>query len=412
MSITGIISEYNPFHNGHKYLIEERKKHDPNALFIAVMSGNFTQRGEIALLDKWQRAKLAVNNGIDLVIELPFCFAVRSAEYFAKGGIDLLKKLNIVDTLCFGSEYTDANLLKTIAAISCGDEFQTLLKNSLKQGISYAAATSNALASLSNVSTDLLKAPNTILGIEYLKANIQLHAKLDVDIIQRKQAEHNDLNYQQNFASGTAIRHSLYTNNSNFSKLKQVVPKETYTALQALFESNDYPDLNQLFKTLLSKIHLSQIDDLQKIYGMREGLEFKFVSASQNSHSIEEFAAQIKSKRYPLTNIQRLILYFLLNINKNDMHNFDISGPLYARILAFNQNGAKILKELKKHSTIPLINKTTAFLDSKQRFSRKANALEKMLSLDTYATELYRLCFKELQPYGQDFTTSPYNLLK
>ena len=412
MSITGIISEYNPFHNGHKYLIEERKKHDPNALFIAVMSGNFTQRGEIALLDKWQRAKLAVNNGIDLVIELPFCFAVRSAEYFAKGGIDLLKKLNIVDTLCFGSEYTDANLLKTIAAISCGDEFQTLLKNSLKQGISYAAATSNALASLSNVSTDLLKAPNTILGIEYLKANIQLHANLNVDIIQRKQAEHNDLNYQQNFASGTAIRHSLYTNNSNFSKLKQVVPKETYTALQALFESNDYPDLNHLFKTLLSKIHLSQIDDLQKIYGMREGLEFKFVSASQNSHSIEEFAAQIKSKRYPLTNIQRLILYFLLNINKNDMHNFDISGPLYARILAFNQNGAKILKELKKHSTIPLINKTTAFLDSKQRFSRKANALEKMLSLDTYATELYRLCFKELQPYGQDFTTSPYNLLK
>lgn len=408
MSITGIISEYNPFHNGHKYLIEQRKLHDPTASFIAVMSGNFTQRGEIALLDKWQRAQLAVNNGIDLVLELPFCFAVRSAEFFAKGGINLLKNLNIVDTLCFGSEYTDANLLENIAQISCSDSFQNKLKESINKGKSYAAATSEILSTLSNVPEAILKAPNTILGIEYLKANIQTNANLNIDIIQRKQAEHNDLNYQENFASGTAIRHSLYTNNSNFSKLKQVVPKETYDALQTLYFTKDYPNLNHLFKLLLAKIQLSHITELENIYNMREGLEHKFLSAALNSSNIEDFSQQIKSKRYPLTNIQRLILYLLLNITKEDMAQFDKSTPLYARVLAFNPRGAKILKQLKTTSNIPIINKTTMFLDSKKRFTKDYTPLEKMLSLDTYATELYGLCFNQNKPYGKDFTTSPY----
>lgn len=162
MSITGIISEYNPFHNGHKYLIQKHKENFPDSYFIAVMSGNFTQRGEIALVDKWQRAKLAVANGIDLVIELPFVFAVRSAQYFAKGGIDLLHKLHCVDTICFGSEYTNEKELTFIAQTSQSEKFQQMLKNKLADGQSYAAVTSEVLSNLTNISEDILKAPNTI----------------------------------------------------------------------------------------------------------------------------------------------------------------------------------------------------------------------------------------------------------
>ena len=275
MSITGIISEYNPFHNGHKYLIQKHKENFPDSYFIAVMSGNFTQRGEIALVDKWQRAKLAVANGIDLVIELPFVFAVRSAQYFAKGGIDLLHKLHCVDTICFGSEYTNEKELTFIAQTSQSKKFLQMLKNKLADGQSYAAVTSEVLSNLTNISEDILKAPNTILGIEYLKANLNLEKPLSVNIIQRMKAEYNDLNYQENFASGTAIRHSLYTNNSNFSKLKQVVPSETYFLLQKIHQTQDLPHLDYLFTNLISKLRLAKLDELTKIYGIREGLEYK-----------------------------------------------------------------------------------------------------------------------------------------
>lgn len=408
MSITGIISEYNPFHNGHKYLIQKHKENFPDSYFIAVMSGNFTQRGEIALVDKWQRAKLAVANGIDLVIELPFVFAVRSAQYFAKGGIDLLHKLHCVDTICFGSEYTNEKELTFIAQTSQSEKFQQMLKNKLADGQSYAAVTSEVLSNLTNISEDILKAPNTILGIEYLKANLNLEKPLTVNIIQRMKAEHNDLNYQENFASGTAIRHSLYTNNSNFSKLKQVVPDETYFLLQEIHQTKDLPHLDYLFTNLISKLRLAKLDELTKIYGIREGLEYKLLKTANEAINLQDFFQKLKSKRYPLTNLQRLTLYLLLNITKDLIERFDDTGALYARVLAFNDKGTELLKQMKKNASIPIITKTTSYLDSKKRCQQKLTTFEEMLAIDTYATELYNLCFNPFKPYGKDFTTSPY----
>lgn len=408
MSITGIISEYNPFHNGHKYLIQKHKENFPDSYFIAVMSGNFTQRGEIALVDKWQRAKLAVANGIDLVIELPFVFAVRSAQYFAKGGIDLLHKLHCVDTICFGSEYTNEKELTFIAQTSQSEKFQQMLKNKLADGQSYAAVTSEVLSNLTNISEDILKAPNTILGIEYLKANLNLEKPLTVNIIQRMKAEHNDLNYQEKFASGTAIRHSLYTNNSNFSKLKQVVPDETYFLLQEIHQTQDLPHLDYLFTNLISKLRLAKLDELTKIYGIREGLEYKLLKTANEAINLQDFFQKLKSKRYPLTNLQRLTLYLLLNITKDLIQRFDDTGALYARVLAFNDKGTELLKQMKKNASIPIITKTTSYLDSKKRCQQKLTTFEEMLAIDTYATELYNLCFNPFKPYGKDFTTSPY----
>lgn len=408
MSITGIISEYNPFHNGHKYLIQKHKENFPDSYFIAVMSGNFTQRGEIALVDKWQRAKLAVANGIDLVIELPFVFAVRSAQYFAKGGIDLLHKLHCVDTICFGSEYTNEKELTFIAQTSQSEKFQQMLKNKLADGQSYAAVTSEVLSNLTNISEDILKAPNTILGIEYLKANLNLEKPLTVNIIQRMKAEHNDLNYQEKFASGTAIRHSLYTNNNNFSKLKQVVPDETYFLLQEIHQTQDLPHLDYLFTNLISKLRLAKLDELTKIYGIREGLEYKLLKTANEAINLQDFFQKLKSKRYPLTNLQRLTLYLLLNITKDLIQRFDDTGALYARVLAFNDRGTELLKQMKKNASIPIITKTTSYLDSKKRCQQKLTTFEEMLAIDTYATELYNLCFNPFKPYGKDFTTSPY----
>ena len=407
MSITGIICEYNPFHNGHKYLIEQHKQKYPHDYIIAVMSGNFTQRGEIALLDKWQRANLAVLNGVDLVLELPFVFAVRSAEFFAQGGIDLLKNLNCVDTLCFGSEYTDSNSLYSIAKTSLSPQFKDLLKIHSEKGLSYAAATSSALAQLTNISEDILKSPNTILGIEYLKAIIKSNADIKANIISRTSAGHNDIHYQEKFASGTAIRHSLYTNNINFSKLKQVVPEETFFALQEIYQKQDLPDLNYLFRTLITKIRLAKLENLRNIYGIREGLEYKLIQSATQSTSYHEFLTNLKSKRYPLTNLQRLLLYLLLDINKDFINTIDDTGPLYARILAFNQQGTQLLKKLKKSSSIPLITKTTTFLDSKKRCQNSLTTFEEMLAIDTYATELYNLCFNDIHSFGKDFTSSP-----
>ncbi|WP_296898310.1 nucleotidyltransferase [uncultured Megamonas sp.] len=410
MSITGIISEYNPFHNGHKYLIKKHKEKFPDSYFIAVMSGNFTQRGETALVNKWQRAKLAVANGIDLVIELPFVFTVRSAQYFAKGGIDLLQKLHCVDSICFGSEYTNEKELTFIAQTAQSEKFQQLLKTSLSDGQSYAATTSKILSNLTGISENILKAPNAILGIEYLKANLNYPQPLQVNIIQRVKAEHNDLNYQENFASGTAIRHSLYTNNNNFSKLKQVVPNETFSLLQEIHQKQDLPYLDYIFTTLITKLRLAKIEELSNIYGIREGLEYKLLKAANEATDLADFYQQLKSKRYPLTNLQRLCLYLLLNITKEMIQTFDDTGVLYARILAFNDKGTQIIKQMKKNASIPIITKTTSYLDSKKRCQQKLTTFEEMLAIDTYATELYNLCFKPFKPYGQDFTTSPYYL--
>lgn len=408
MQITGIISEYNPFHNGHKYLIEKHRENNPHAHFIAVMSGNFTQRGEAAILNKWQRARLAVAGGIDLVIELPFVFAVRSAQHFAFGGVDLLQKLNCVDAICFGSEYTDKDELICIARSFQRMEFAPLFQKYIAQGISYASAVSRSIAELTGIGEDVLKAPNTILGIEYLKAVQKLHAPFDIDIIQRVKAQHNDLNYQRDFASGTAIRHCLYKDNINFDELKQVVPPKTFRLLQQIHAQNELPLEENLFLPLLWKLRLCSFTDIQKIYGINEGLEYKLLKASAQARNKTELLNGLKSKRYPMTNLQRMLLYIMLDLTKEQLNEFDNSGALYARVLAFNDRGTQILRRLKRKSSIPIITKTAAYLDSKKRRQENLTAWEKMLSIDTYATELYNLCFNPVRGCGEDFTTSPF----
>ena len=411
--VLGIVGEYNPFHNGHLYHLEQSKKMTSSNYTVAIMGGNFTQRGSTSLIDKWSKAEAAIQNGIDLVIELPVLYTTSSAENFADGAIKILDSLKVVDYISFGAETSDVDILNKFADVLYHEprKYKILLSHELSKGISYPKARENALMIYLNdirKCVNVLSSPNNILGIEYLKANLTLEKPLTVNIIQRMKAEHNDLNYQENFASGTAIRHSLYTNNSNFSKLKQVVPDETYFLLQEIHQTQDLPHLDYLFTNLISKLRLAKLDELTKIYGIREGLEYKLLKTANEAINLQDFFQKLKSKRYPLTNLQRLTLYLLLNITKDLIQRFDDTGALYARVLAFNDKGTELLKQMKKNASIPIITKTTSYLDSKKRCQQKLTTFEEMLAIDTYATELYNLCFNPFKPYGRDFTTSPY----
>ncbi len=410
MQITGIISEYNPFHNGHKYLIDEHKCRYDSGI-IAVMSGDFTQRGEAALADKWTRASLAVHGGADLVLELPYCFTVRSAEHFARGGVQLLQRLGIVNTLCFGSEYADAELIKNLARLQCSASFSDKLREELQNGKSYASSACSALSEISGIAEEILRSPNLILGMEYAKQAYDIQSDsfaFDFDIIKRQAAGHNDADFQGSYASGTAIRRLLYQKRSDFSRLAHVVPPKTAEALCKINESpNSLPDVEHLYLPLIKQLRLAKLSEISSIYGMSEGIEHKLLFAAERADSIAELLALIKSKRYPLTALQRLLLYTLLEITAEQMKVFDENGPLYARVLAFNKTGRQLLRSVKAHSSIPLITKSTAYLNSRQSRRAGLTDLQSMLALDAFAAELYALCFDPIRRFGSDFTTSP-----
>lgn len=409
MHITGIISEYNPFHNGHKYLIEShRKRHSPDGV-IAVMSGSFTQRGEAAILDKWTRAAIAVQNGADLVLELPFCFAVRSAEHFARGGTSLLQRLGIVDTLCFGSECADAALLQRAARIQKTPQFGELLQSELKNGASYAAAACTALSRLSGIDEAVLRSPNMILGMEYMKSSLDAAKDsfiFNFDIVERRAAGHNDETLHGSFASGTAIRKTV--KQGSLDALANTVPAQTFEELKKLHREN-LPSIDVLFLPLLKELRLARPEQLSTVYGVKEGLENRLIECARTARTMGELLDDVKSRRYPYTALQRLLLYILLDISAEQMNIFDRCGPLYARVLAFNSRGRELLSKIKKNAAVPLITKTAAHLNSRSRRDNLSYA-EKMLALDIAATELYALCRAVPAPFGADFTTSPLYL--
>lgn len=236
MKVVGLITEYNPFHNGHKYHLEASKEKASATHSIAVMSGNFLQRGEPALLDKWTRAKMAVDSGVDLVLELPTVFATQSAEYFAHGALSVLEDTNVVDSLCFGSELGDTELLKDIADVLVDEplEFKNILKKHLNLGLSFPKARSLALkaffehAKYSHFEKieKIVESPNNILGIEYMKSLIKLKSKITPLTIKRVYSNYHDKDINSSIASATSIREH-YFKNKNIKELSSVVPPST-----------------------------------------------------------------------------------------------------------------------------------------------------------------------------------------
>ncbi|MGL4451572.1 MAG: nucleotidyltransferase [Sarcina sp.] len=401
MKISGLITEYNPFHLGHKFHFENCKKNTNSEGIICVMSGNFVQRGIPALTDKWSRAQMALNAGIDLVIELPTLYAVSSAEHFAFGAISLLNKLNIVDNVYFGSEIGSIDLIKLVANILSDEpiEFKELLKENLAIGLPFPKARAKSLEiyihkyTNTNIDTsnleDFLTSSNNILGIEYCKSINRLKSTIVPLTLKREGSNYNDASITENiFASATAIRANIFANN-NLDSIKKFLPEVSYNILA---EKKYFAAPSSMFNYI--KYQLTVYPSvLSHIQDASEGLDNKILNELKNASSYDDLINRCKSKRYTHTRISRILCHIFLGINE-ELYSCIKTPPNYLRVLALNQTGAKILKEIRKNSTIEIITKVP----------RKSTDL--LLNLDIKATNLYSLLNPSIK-LNSDYLISP-----
>lgn len=342
----GIICEFNPFHKGHKHLIDSVKKNENDAI-ICAMSGNYVQRGESAIADKYTRAKIAVENGADLVIEIPTLCSTQSAQGYAKAGVKILESTGVCDALAFGAECDDIETLKAISKEIIEQDED--IKAELKNGLSYPAARKKVIGS------DILDEPNNILAIEYLT-----YTTLDAVAIKRIGKGHD-------------------TDDEDYSA----------SAIRAKMNPDDINSLKHCEKAILYKLRTMSADDFKKIEDVSEGLENRIVEAVKSSNSLDELYDSIKTKRYTHSRIRRIILRAYLGITE-DM----ASEPKYLRILAFNARGRELLAEMKKTATMPIITK----------YGNAGDEIKDLYDLECKFTDLYNLGYKTPKSCGTEQT--------
>ncbi len=356
------------------------------------MSGNFVQRGEPAIFDKWKRAEMAIHGGVDLIIELPTVFAVRSAQYFATGGIRLLQSLGVVSHVCFGAEHADLAILNKISMATDDLNIINQMHVNLNAGNTYAAALGQALEKHYSISLDIIKSSNNILAIEYLRAIKRVAPKLRPIAVSRQQSKYNEITISSPFASATAIRQSIINNMAITDELKLSLPETTLQILDCILSEKRGPvTLSNLSSIILAQLRTSSSIKLEQLPNVSEGLHNKIRDSSLLATNIQQLLSLLKSKRYTYTRLQRIMIHALLGTTQKQLEIYDEQGPLYARILAFNQNGRLLLKEINKNSAIPLITKTTHYLTSRQRGTDNLTSLQQMLSIDTLASDIYSL---------------------
>lgn len=411
MHVVGVIAEYNPFHQGHAYQLRAiRERFHDDVAIVAVMSGSFTQRGEAAVLDKWRRADLAVRGGCQLVLELPFLFACRSAQDFARGGVRLLQGLGCVDTLAFGAESPDLTPLMEAARAIDAPETQAALHEALRAGASYAKALTAILQEASGLAADLLRQPNNILAIEYLRA-IRVYAQgIEPLLIARRGAGYHEASLGP-LASASAIRGELAKAQPDFASLRDSLPEATYAAIRAAFPA-EIASTERLFRPLLARLLTMKNHELEAIFGLQEGLANRLLAKIRQSQTLQELIAGMVTSRYPASRISRIVPHLLLGTGERAAREAAKTGPLYARVLAFDEVGRELLHTIKKRSTLPLITKVSAALNSRERLECDLSPLQAMLALDTRATELCALSLPDSAPlaalHQTDFITSPH----
>ena len=397
MNITGIITEYNPFHNGHLYHLREAKKNTNADAIICVMSGNFVQRGGPAIIDKWKRTEMALNNGVDLIIELPTYYAVSSAEFFAKGSVSILHNLGIVNNLFFGSECGDVDKLTALSKILVNEDTQlkSLIKEHLAKGDTFAKAREKSLIQYlkDEEVNKIITSSNNILGIEYIKSILRLNSTITPSTLKREGSNYNDKNLSNSFSSATAIR-ELLKNKNSLENLKNLIPKESYEIFSKLQDEN-YPLVfdEDMFKFIKYKIQTNCIN-FNNLYEITEGLENKLLKEITSSNSYEDFILKVKSKRYTYSKISRILTHIYLGLDSNTFLNIDNPNNLYARVLGFNNRGREVLSLIKRNSSIPLITKVPRFTNNP------------LLQFDIQATAAYANLNNKINP-NKDYLQSP-----
>lgn len=408
MKIVGIIAEYNPFHNGHRYHIETARRLSGCDFVVAAMSGSFVQRGEPAIFDKWSRAEMAVEAGADLVIELPFVFAVRSAQYFAAGGVRLLSALGAVTHLSFGAEHADLGALAKLAEAADEEATVRAVRDHLSRGVAYASGLGRALADRTGLAAEISASPNNILAIEYLRSLRRFAPAITPVPVQRQSAAHHDPAITGTVASATAIRKAL--TEGAVGKAEQAIPPVSAGLVRALLDGGEGPvEYSAFSQLILARLRLAPLASLAELPEMSEGLHYKLKEAALAATDLEELLAAVKSKRYARTRLQRLFIHALLQSSKARMALFDAAGPLYARVLAFNSRGRTILRHIALSSAIPVITKTAHFLNSRTLSSGTLSPLQEMLGADILATDIHVLGRPNPRSRlgGLDFCRSP-----
>lgn len=394
MKVCGIVAEYNPFHNGHAYQINKIKEEQNPDAIVAVMSGNFVQRGAPALFDKWTRAKMALENGVDLVIELPTYYAVSSAEYFATGSVGLLNSLGVVNDMCFGANTQDIDTLKRIANVLFlePEGYKKLLQSDLKRGASFPIARSNALKNFlkkeydAKYIADILLDSNNILAIEYLKALQYLNSNINPIAIKRKGGSYNSLEVVDNICSATAIREKFLKN--DVDNIKDLLPETTYNIIDSEIINGKAPMFTRAFeKEILYGFRKASREELAKLNDVTEGLENTLKKCSNEKFTLDEFIDEVKTKRYTRTRIQRIALNKLLDINKEDVENYK-HNIQYIRVLGFTKQGEKLLSKIYNNTKLPIVTNVAKFM-------KVANEAQKnMLEKDILATDIYTLGYQ------------------
>ena len=377
MKAIGLIAEYNPFHNGHMYQIKKIKEMYPDYKLILILSGNYTQRGDISIIDKWKKTEIALKAGVDLVVELPFAFATQSADYFSYGAITLLEYLK-VDKLIFGSESDNIDDLKLIASTQLNnDEFDKLVKIYSKFGYNYPTALSKALKDLTGKKIDT---PNDLLGVSYIKTILKYNYNIEPVIIKRINNYH-EKELNKVFSSATSIREALKNNKS----ITREVPSFVIPYLTNLHYLDDY------FKILKYKIITSY--NLEEYQTVDVGFDKLFKKYINEVNSIDELIMKVKSKKYTYNKISRMLLHILCNFKKSDDDIFkEIS---YIRILGFNDKGRVYLNSVKKDIDIPIISKITKNKDKMLEFEINTSKIYDI----TNNEKLYKKEFQKINYY-------------
>ena len=401
--VLGIVGDYNPFHNGHLYHLEESKKMTSSNYTVAIISGNFTQRGSTAIIDKWSRAEMAIKNGVDLVIELPALYATSSAENFADGAIKILDSLKVVDYISFGAETSDIDILNNFADILYKEplKYRSFLSHELKKGISFPKARENALLMYLNGNRkyiNVMSSPNNILGIEYIKALKKHKSNIKPVSIARFETGYNDVTYSGNIASATAIRNIV--KNGGFDALRKLLPNSSYSVLiDNIKQGHIVPDLSVFEKQIIYNLRSMYPEEITELAEVSEGLEHSYKNAADSCNTLEELLGKIKSKRYTSTRLQRILLYALLNITKKDIELSKKTMP-YIRVLGLNKRGKFLISEIAKaNPKLEIVTSVKKFVDKTTNKNMKS-----MIEKDIWATDVYTLGYQFDSSSNLDFT--------
>ena len=370
MKATGVIVEYNPFHNGHRYHLENAKKHGD--VIIAVMSGDFVQRGEPSVIDRWTKAEIALKNGVDLAVELPAFYSSQSAEIFAKGGVGILEELKC-STILFGSESADIEELDRISRFQESDEFQEKLKRRLSTGLSYPSAHSETM---NEILGDTTLDSNDILGLEYLKAIRYWNSQIIPKVLKREKIGYHDSKIVDNFASATKIRKSIKEN----LDIKNVVPEKSYKILK---DYNNFTYIEDFYPYIRYEL-LKNYENLGDIQDMEIGFENRLYENALKYGNYNDFYNKIINKRYTLGRTQRVLIHSLLGLTQEITQSVKKEVP-YVKILGFSQKGREYLTWLKQFENKKII---TTYKKMNQIFDEKTC---KLIEFNERCSEIYRL---------------------